>query len=117
MKEVFQELLPPDLPAVARYRLAVFLTLVFLMGSSLIGWRDFARAADVQTLRTEVKNIQLDLLEQRIYDTQRLWCGTNTAESRRFYRKQIDEMHRTYFAYTGITVNVPTCSELGLGPN
>jgi len=114
MKEVLEELLPPGLPRIARYRLAVFLVLVFLIISTGYAWQTFARASEVEKLRTEVRSIQLDLLEQRIYDTQRLWCATNTPESRRFYSKQISEMHRNYYIFTGIQVNVPTCDQLGI---
>lgn len=79
-----------------------------------MGWKTLARAEDVEKLRSEVKTMQLDALEQRIYDTQRLWCSAPTADSKRFYRGEIARMHRNYFMFTGVTVDVPTCKELGV---
>lgn len=122
MKELLKELAPPNLPAVARYRLAVFGTLLGLITSAAASWGlfaafgipGFAYASDLNNLKSDVKSIKMDLLEERIYNAQRLWCGTQTRESKQFYARQISTMHRQYYEQTGgIALQIPTCSEIG----
>lgn len=122
MKEMLKELAPPDLPALTRYRLVISGTVLGLLVSAgaswglfgLFGIPGFAYASDVDDLKLDVGSIKIDLLEERMYTARRLWCGTKTQESRQFYNRQISAMHRQYFKWTGgISVDLPTCKELG----
>jgi hypothetical protein len=121
MKEVLKELIPPDVPVITRYRIAISSTLLGLLWITAAAWGifaalgipGFAYASDVIKLRADVNSIKLDLLEERIYNAKRLWCATGTMESKRFYQQQITSMHRDYYQQTGIAINIPTCSEIG----
>lgn len=121
MKDLLKELVPPELPVVARYRLAISGAVLGLMISAGAGWGlfatfgipGFAYASDLNNLKSDVRSIKMDLLEERIYNAQRLWCSTETQESKRFYSQQISTMHRQYYAETGITISIPTCAEFG----
>lgn len=118
---LMKELFPPDVPPIARWRLAHFalgvIMTVFMMWAlglfAAIGFPGFAKAADIQSVQRDVKEINLSLLEQRIYEAQRLQCSASNAEAQKFYDGQVKKMHREYREASGILLPVPDCRHLG----
>lgn len=133
MKDLLRELLPPGLPPLVRWRVLLFISIVWLSvmawgGYGALQWVGFPGFAmsselhaqvqsitqEMSSMKAEVTGIKTGLLEQRIYDAQRLYCSTNTPEARRFYAGQVASMHREYFVVTGVSINIPTCKEVAL---
>lgn len=127
IRDAVKELLPPDMSAVARWRLAMFAMSVLTLAhiGYACGWfafiglgAGFAKAEDVVTVQASFRTIQLDLLEQRIHEAQRLRCEANKAGSyvsRNYYASQVSRMHREYFDIAKFLLDIPTCVEVS-GP-
>lgn len=135
MNKIVEELLPPDLPRVTRYRLAVTVSILVLMILSLIGFvglpflglTRFARAGEldehtkdvtilIESIERKLKDIRIDLLEQRMYDAKKESCQfktPDTSQALRFYSRQIAVMHREYYETTKRNFQIPTCEEVG----
>lgn len=59
-----------------------------------------------------VKDIKVDLLEGRVFDSRVRWCTATTAESRQFYAQKVSELLFKYRDTTGSTYQLPSCLEL-----
>lgn len=127
IKEAVKELLPPGMPKALRWRLSIFAVCLLFLFHILYacGWlarfgfgEGFATAADFKSLSQEVKDIKVDLLEQRIYEAQKLRCESQKSQNYvalQFYINQVNKMHREYaIAMKGVLLQVPTCQELGI---
>lgn len=130
LKELFQELLPPGTPPITRWRLVVaglllasFVHVLWACGGferwGLIG---FARAddvdkklapvtAEVKHLQGTVKEIQLQQLEQNIFDSKRSECTSTDVDARRFFATRTLTLARTYYELSGTQVTIPPCPD------
>lgn len=103
--------------------MALLMALGYFHMAWAYGWLDrfglgdgFARTADMRGMSSDVQDIKIELLEQRLYDTQRLYCvaiETQNVDAERFYDEQVRKLHRQYFVLTRIMLDLPDCKQLG----
>jgi hypothetical protein len=116
LQSFFAFFIPPlnDTPEnIRRHRMCVGLGVVglsFLMTAAYgllpaVGFSGFAYAS-------AVKDIKVELLEQRLFDNRVRWCTATTAESRQFYAQKVAELLFKYRDTTGSTYQLPSCLEL-----
>lgn len=123
-----KELLPPDVPPVQRWRLAVAGTIVLLFlivgGSygvfSKFGWMGFARASEidekikpvvekVDRLEGSVKELRLQQIEDGIFSAKESECTASDPVARRFFSARVLSLSREYFSLSGTSINIPPC--------
>jgi hypothetical protein len=124
LKSVLSSLFPPGVPAVARWRLAMFAAVLMLLVHvawacgwlSRLGLGDgFAYASDVVKVRDDVSSVKVELLEQQIWDTRVRQCelvnkeGNDSAASA--YGQRVTQLLSKYQALTGRTYPVLSCRE------
>lgn len=114
MKDVIQELIPPDLPPVARWRIAVFImcsvSLLF-MAWSVSPW-GFVLAEDFNKVTVTVKEVRLAQIEQYLFDAKESECeatASGSLDARRFFSKRVLTLNREYSMMTGIQMDIPPC--------
>lgn len=121
MKEAISALFPPGVPALVRWRLAVFAVLVVMIGHVIwaCGWLDrfgvgggFAYAADMIRVSDDVSSIKVELIEQKLFDTRVRQCSAQSREPRIFYSEKLQELMRRYRELTESDYNPPQCTEL-----
>lgn len=116
MSKLLEFLIPPkdDHPEnIRRWRISVGLALVILFGHvtlacgwyQMLGFSGFAYASTV-------KEIKVELLEQRIFDTRVAQCSATTPEGKQFYGKKVRELLRKYEETAGSRYFLPTCEEI-----
>ena len=114
MKELIQELVPPDLPPVARWRIAVFLVCsvcILFMAWSISPW-GFVLAEDFQKVTSTVKEVRVAQVEQYLFDAKESECSSIASGSNRareFFSRRILTLNREYFILTGIPMDIPPC--------
>lgn len=118
MSKIIEELFPPGIPEVARWRLVVAGSIVVLGLQAAAAYGAFAWAGIPGfASKAGFDELKITLLEERIYDTKRLWCQVSQeqgrGESRRFYSGELSRMHLRYYKLTGVRMDVPTCEEVG----
>ncbi len=118
MSRLIDELLPPDTPAITRWRLTVAGCVALLMAQAAASYGLFSWAGVPGfASRASFEEMSISMIEERIYDAKRLWCAVsedpNRASSRRFYSGEISRMHLKYYKLTGIRMDIPTCDEVG----
>lgn len=118
MSKIINELLPPDLPSITRWRLVIAGSIVALGVQAGAAYGAFAWAGIPGfASKSSFDEVRLSLLEERIYSTKRLWCqtlqDTTKGESRRFYNFELARMHLKYYQITGTRMDVPSCEEVG----
>ena len=121
LKELGTILFPPDVPAVIKWRLAVFATIIVIVAHAMwghgwlsgIGLGDgYAYADSLKSVRADVSQIQAALTEQRIFDLRIRQCEADTQEQKRFYTQRVQELMNEYRAITGTEYRLPACEEL-----
>lgn len=111
MKELLKELVPPDLPAVARWRMAIFLacsvSLIFMVWS-ISPW-GFVRASDFQKGMSTVQEVRLAQVEQNLFEAKESECSSDNFEARRFFSRRVLTLSREYAMLTGVNMEMPPC--------
>lgn len=118
MSKLLEQLLPPDVPEITRWRLVIAGSIVALGVQAAAAYGAFAWAGVPGfASKSSFEALSLTLLEERIYDTKRLWCSVldddRRWESRRFYSAELTKMHLKYYQLTGTKMDVPSCQEVG----
>lgn len=125
MKEIVQELLPPDdngrpLSSLTRWRLAVFATccsMLLFMSWALSPW-GFALADSVNRLKGNVDEMQLTQIEQGVYSLKEWECSSTDLGAQRFFSGKIAELNRRYQSLTnGAKIDIPPCRVRGAQVN
>lgn len=120
MKDAIRELFPPDehgkpLSPLTRWRLAVFA--VCTMFLVFISWAlspyGFARADDVQKIRSNVDDMRLTQIEQQVYDAKQSECVATDRSARRFFSSRVLQLAREYLMLGGGQMNIPPCAVEG----
>jgi hypothetical protein len=119
MSKLLENLLPPDTPPVAKWRLVIAGCILALVIQAAAAWGMFSWAGVPGfVLKSSFEEMMLISMEERIYNTKRLWCTASKddsrGESRRFYAGELNRMHLKYYRFTGIRMDIPTCDEVGL---
>jgi hypothetical protein len=115
IKALFEFFIPPrndDPETHRRWRIAVGFAVFVLSCSTLLsygifkplGFQGFASAETV-------KSIEIELLEQRTFDTRLLHCNASTPESRKFYAGKVQEL-LSKFRAAGLEYRLPRCEEV-----
>lgn len=115
-KLFFAFFIPPandDPENVRRHRIAVSLAVMALCGFMaaafgwlpLFGFSGFAYAS-------AVKDIKVELLEQRIFDNRVRQCVAATPEGRQFYGQKVRELMFKYQETVHIAYPLPACDEI-----
>lgn len=116
LQTLFEFFIPPlnDSPeANRRYRIAISLGVLTLSGFTaaafgympIIGFSGFAYAS-------AVKDIKVELLEQRIFDNRVRQCEATTPESRQFYGQKVAELLAKYQETAKAQYPLPSCVEI-----
>lgn len=111
MKELLKELFPPDIPPIARWRLAVFGCCVYtvMFGFWSVSPYGFAWAGDQEALETKVDDIEIILLEQNLFDAKESECASTTVEARRFFSRRVAALSREYQRLAKVQIGIPPC--------
>lgn len=113
MREVLKELLPPDVPPVVRWRLAVACVcagMLFFMGWAISPW-GFARAGDMNNIQSDINDVKISQLEQALFSAKDSECTSPDPVARSFFRQRVLSLSRDYFRITGISANIPPCKD------
>jgi hypothetical protein len=120
MKDVLQQLFPPGVKPVQRWRLSMFAFAVVVIVHILwaCGWLSafnmgagFAYASDVKEATAQVSGIKVDLLEQALFDTRVRHCKA-PHESKTFYAEKLQQLLIKYRKAAGNDYRIPECDEL-----
>lgn len=107
MKQVLQEMFPPGVPAVVRWRLMMcavcmgFLAHIGLACGYFPGFSGFALAADVSALDDKVNTILVLSIETRLRELVQEQCHASTPSLRATLLQAIDELQAKHRALTG----------------
>jgi hypothetical protein len=111
MKELLKELFPPDIPPIARWRLMVFGCCIYavMFGVWAVSPYGFAWAGDQEMLEVKVKDINVNLLEQSLFDAKESECASTTVEARRFFSRRVIALSREYQQLAKVQIGIPPC--------
>jgi hypothetical protein len=96
------------------WRISLTTVILYIMGA-FAGWgfiAPFASAAEVNTLKTDVTIIKIQLLEQELFDVRLRQCKAESSESRQYYYNRLQEKMNVYFHITGRNYLPPECKEI-----
>lgn len=121
MKDLLAALFPPEIPAIARWRLTMFAAAVLmcLHVAWACGWlgylglgRGFAYAGDVVQVRAEVSSVREELIEDQIWRTRVQQCqAIKDGDSSSAYAQRVSQLLAKYQALTGRQYQMLSCAE------
>jgi hypothetical protein len=93
--------------------LLVSICMCWAMGwLAFIGLAGPASAEEVESIKGDVRSIQVQLLEQSLFEVRLSQCKAETTETRRYYYTKLQEKMDLYFRLTGRNYNPPDCKEI-----
>jgi hypothetical protein len=111
IKEVLDELFPPGIPKLVRWRMAIFAfgvgTFFFILWC--VSPYGFVRADDFNALKANVSDVQVTLLEQSIFSAKDSECLSTDESARLYFRTRVFSLSREYYKLTGLQSNIPPC--------
>lgn len=121
MRDLLMAVFPPDVPAVMKWRLSVFVAL-FLAGVHVAwacGWlasiglgSGFAYAGDVAKVTVEVSSVKTELIEWQIWDARVRQCEAVKAGERSGpYGQRVSALLTKYQQLTGQAFPLLSCAE------
>ncbi len=72
----------------------------------------FAAAAETENVKSSVARIQVQLLEQELFDARLRQCKAETPDSRQYYYERLQEKMNAYYDLTKRNYRPPACSEI-----
>jgi hypothetical protein len=117
-KTLLDQLLPPDIPPLQKWRIAVFAAIMMMIGhvAWACGWLEpmglgsgFAKAVDLKTLKGSYREIKIQLLEQGIFNAKESECTSSDSGARRFFQSRVQELNREYYELVNVPFNIPPC--------
>lgn len=120
MKEFIEQLFPPDVPPIARWRLMVFAAFVVIFFH--IGWacglfktiglgQGFAMAADVRDIEKSTKDVSVRLLSQDLFEAKSSECEATNLNARYFFQRRVLALSREYYEATRTAAIIPPCAK------
>ena len=116
---------PPDSDkvALARWRIIVSSKLWVLLTFAAwalgmfvyMGFAGFARANDINQIRTDVQMIQVQLLEQDLMTTRRAHCAAMVdvnGPAKIFYAEKMAVLEKRYYMIMGFKWSMPPCEAI-----
>lgn len=134
-REVIEELLPPDLPRIVRYRLAVFLSIMAIWAALSYIMVAYAKAEDIEAVKGELKK-QIEDVDAKVENVNRKVDQTNANVNtilklsiqtrvralqeqrcenhhddrlRRLIQREIDELQNQHVNLTGYVYQLEEC--------
>ena len=121
LKTALASLFPPGVPAVARWRLAMFAAIVLLFAhvAWACGWlkwlgigEGFAYAGEVVKVRDDVSSLKVELIEQQIWETRVRQCeAVRGGYDMTAYGQRVTQLLAKYQALTNRTFPLLSCRE------
>ena len=122
VKDFVQAIFPPDIPPIAKWRLAMaaLMALMIMHTAGSYGYlpwtAGFASVQSVQQIDDRVRELQASLLAKDIVDTRVAQCkALAEREEPRYWTDRLRSLNERYRELTGYPYEVPNCVELGLG--
>lgn len=120
--DVARELFPPGVPTILRWRLAMFLLSIVMLFhvAWACGWllylglgNGFAKAEEVQSLKSDINALRTVALEQNMFDMHIKRCAAAPGSPIKiFLAEKIQTLQAEYVQVTGRYYVLPSCSEL-----
>lgn len=113
MKEGLKELFPPGVSPVTRWRLAMAGALSGCL--IFMGWAlspaGFALAGEMKSLRFDVNDIKLSIVEQQLFDAKETECTSTSATSAKYFAQRVLALQREYHQLAGFPIAIPPCKD------
>ncbi len=102
-------------PSIAAFfwRIVLIVFVSWSLGSfGGMGFDGFARAGEVRQVTADLRNIRIEQIEARLFETRIKQCAATTDDARQFYREKIQGLLKLYADLTGHLYEIPKCDEL-----
>lgn len=122
LRDVAKEIFPPGVPAILRWRLAMFAVVMLMLFhiAWACGWLayaglgdGFAHAAEVNKVQGDISTLRESILEQQLFDMHIKRCASpDGSEIRTYLAEKIQTKQKEYRRITGAIYDLPGCDQL-----